>query len=95
MMKRRALLSAAVATTAVAGLPAKAQTLLGVTAKEIKIGNTIAYSGNASAYGVIGKSHAAYFKMVNAMGGRGLTLANVPAATCCTWQLTGTSPADP
>ena len=23
---------------------------------------------------------------------RGLTLANVPAATCCTWQLTGTSP---
>ena len=68
-MKRRALLSAAVATTAVAGLPAKAQTLVGVTAKEIKIGNTIAYSGNASAYGVIGKSHAAYFKMVNAMGG--------------------------
>ncbi len=23
---------------------------------------------------------------------RGLTLANVPAATCCTWQLTGTNP---
>ena len=23
---------------------------------------------------------------------RGLTLANVPAATCCTWQLTGTAP---
>lgn len=23
---------------------------------------------------------------------RGLTLANVPAASCCTWQLTGTNP---
>ena len=23
---------------------------------------------------------------------RGLTLTNVPAATCCTWQLTGTNP---
>jgi branched-chain amino acid transport system substrate-binding protein len=41
----------------------------GVTATEIKIGHTIPYSGPASAYGVIGHGHAAYFKMVNEMGG--------------------------
>ena len=36
---------------------------------EIKIGNTNPYSGPASAYGTIGKSIAAYFKMVNDQGG--------------------------
>lgn len=41
----------------------------GVTATEIKIGNTIAYSGAASAYGVIAKLEAAFFKMVNDQGG--------------------------
>jgi branched-chain amino acid transport system substrate-binding protein len=41
----------------------------GVTDKEIKIGNINPYSGPASAYGTIGKSIAAYFKMVNAEGG--------------------------
>ena len=44
--------------------PAAAQTP-GVTATEIKIGNTNPYSGNASAYGTIGKTIAAYFKKVN------------------------------
>jgi branched-chain amino acid transport system substrate-binding protein len=41
----------------------------GVTATEIKIGHTNPYSGNASAYGTIGKVEAAYFKMVNEQGG--------------------------
>ena len=41
----------------------------GVTATEIKIGNTNPYSGPASAYGAIGKSIAAYFKMLNDQGG--------------------------
>jgi branched-chain amino acid transport system substrate-binding protein len=41
----------------------------GVTATEIKIGNTNAYSGNASAYGVIAKLEAAFFKMINDQGG--------------------------
>jgi len=41
----------------------------GVSDKEIKIGNTNPYSGPASAYGAIGKSIAAYFKMVNDRGG--------------------------
>ena len=35
----------------------------------IKIGNTEAYSGPASAYGTIGKTQAAYFKMINDQGG--------------------------
>src|SRR6202047_4109863 len=41
----------------------------GVTDTEIKIGNTMPYSGPASAYGVIGKAEAAYFNMINAQGG--------------------------
>jgi branched-chain amino acid transport system substrate-binding protein len=41
----------------------------GVTATEIKIGNTVPYSGPASAYGVLGKAEAAYFRMVNEQGG--------------------------
>src|SRR5215471_3742232 len=36
---------------------------------EIKIGNTMPYSGSASSYGVIGKSEAAYFTMINERGG--------------------------
>jgi len=35
----------------------------------IKIGNIMAYSGPASAYGVIGKIEAAYFDMINEQGG--------------------------
>src|SRR5262249_6027294 len=34
-----------------------------------KIGNIMPYSGPASAYGVIGKTEAAYFSMINAGGG--------------------------
>ncbi|HEU5190221.1 MAG TPA: ABC transporter substrate-binding protein [Methylomirabilota bacterium] len=48
---------------------APAQTVVGVTATEIKIGNTNPYSGPASAYGTIGKTIAAYFKKVNDEGG--------------------------
>src|SRR5258708_24237525 len=44
---------------------ASAQTLSG----EIKIGNTMPYSGPASAYGTIGRAQAAYFKMINEKGG--------------------------
>jgi branched-chain amino acid transport system substrate-binding protein len=41
----------------------------GATDTEIKIGNTMPYSGPASAYGVIGKTEAAYFNKINAEGG--------------------------
>jgi len=46
-----------------------AQTVVGVTPTEIKIGNTNPYSGPASAYGTIGKALGAYFKKVNDEGG--------------------------
>ena len=36
---------------------------------EIRIGNTMPYSGPASAYGVIGKTIAAYFRKINVEGG--------------------------
>jgi len=41
----------------------------GVSHTEIKLGNTMAYSGSASSYGAIGKSDAAYFAMINDQGG--------------------------
>jgi len=41
----------------------------GATDGEIKIGNIMPYSGPASAYGVIGKTEAAYFRKINAEGG--------------------------
>jgi branched-chain amino acid transport system substrate-binding protein len=41
----------------------------GVTATEIKIGQSTALSGPASAFSVISKGEAAYFKMINDKGG--------------------------
>ncbi|WP_315702895.1 MULTISPECIES: ABC transporter substrate-binding protein [unclassified Bradyrhizobium] len=41
----------------------------GASDTEIKIGNIMPYSGPASAYGIIGKTEAAYFKKINDEGG--------------------------
>ena len=41
----------------------------GATDTEIKIGQTTPFSGPASAYATIGKTQAAYFKMINDQGG--------------------------
>src|SRR3984893_5191790 len=41
----------------------------GASDSEIKIGQTMPYSGAASAYGTIGKAEAAYFAMINDQGG--------------------------
>ena len=38
----------------------------GASDSEIKIGNIMPYSGPASSYGVIGKTEAAFFNMINA-----------------------------
>jgi branched-chain amino acid transport system substrate-binding protein len=67
----RLLLVGLLGTLLMAGgvLPAAAEDLPGVTATEIKIGNTNAYSGPASAYGVVAKAEAAFFRMVNDQGG--------------------------
>jgi len=62
------LLVGGLATLAGAGAAA-GQTVVGVTATEIKIGNTNPYSGPASAYGTIGKVVGAYMKKVNDEGG--------------------------
>jgi branched-chain amino acid transport system substrate-binding protein len=70
-MRRREWLTAAAALFALAGAtgPSVAADAPGVTANEIKIGQTMPYSGPASAYGTIGKAELAYFKMVNEQGG--------------------------
>ena len=41
----------------------------GASDTEIKIGQTMPYSGPASAYGTIGKAEADYFRMINEQGG--------------------------
>jgi branched-chain amino acid transport system substrate-binding protein len=61
------MLAALAALALVAARPASAET--GVTDKEITLGQTIAYSGPASAYGNFGKAEVAYMRMVNDHGG--------------------------
>jgi ABC-type branched-subunit amino acid transport system substrate-binding protein len=41
----------------------------GVTATEIRIGQTMPYSGPVSAFGALGKGELGYFRMVNERGG--------------------------
>lgn len=67
MIKRLALAAALLATSSLAF----AADPPGVTATELKIGNTNSYSGPTSSYGVIAKTEAAFFKMVNDQGGVG------------------------
>jgi branched-chain amino acid transport system substrate-binding protein len=68
---KRSILFLAISLGLGLALPAAAQKKYdaGASDKEIKIGNTNPYSGPASAYGTIGKSIAAYFRMVNEQGG--------------------------
>src|SRR5476649_2242438 len=68
---RIAALSTAIVAFAAAGGTAFAQKKYdtGASDTEIRIGNIMPYSGPASAYGVIGKTEEAYFKMINAQGG--------------------------
>ena len=72
MSTRKLFVSASV----IAGLALGTSTALaqkkydtGASDTEIKIGNIMPYSGPASAYGTIGKTEAAYFKMINEQGG--------------------------
>lgn len=64
----RAAALAAIACTLLAGCEGR-QGAPGVTDTEIKLGQTMPYSGPASAYGTIGKTEIAYFQMVNDQGG--------------------------
>ncbi|MBW7962495.1 ABC transporter substrate-binding protein [Bradyrhizobium sp. BR 10261] len=66
---RTAALVTAVATLASTAALAQKKYDTGATDTEIKIGNIMPYSGPASAYGIIGKTEEAYFKMINDKGG--------------------------
>ena len=68
MLDRRSVLAAAGAALAAPRI-GQAADATGITATEIRIGNTAPYSGPASAYGTIARCEAAYFKMVNEQGG--------------------------
>src|SRR3978361_1781982 len=71
--KMLALTAFAVATMVATTASAQKKYVAGATDTEIKIGNIMPYSGPASSYGVIGKTEAAFFKMVTdkgAIGGR-------------------------
>ena len=68
---RKTLLASAAAAALLMAGPAMAQKKYdeGASDTEIRIGHTNPYSGNLSAYGTIGKSHEAFFKMINDQGG--------------------------
>jgi ABC-type branched-subunit amino acid transport system substrate-binding protein len=70
-ISRLAIASAAFIMFAASGSSALAQKKYdtGATDTEIKIGNIMPYSGPASAYGIIGRTEAAYFKKINDAGG--------------------------
>ncbi|MBR1091697.1 ABC transporter substrate-binding protein [Bradyrhizobium manausense] len=69
--RRLAALSTAMILFASSGSDAVAQKKYdtGATDTEIKIGNIMPYSGPASAYGIIGRTMSAYFRMINDNGG--------------------------
>ena len=71
MITRRTFLQSSAAAGAFAASTgsARADNAPSVTDTDIKIGQTMPYSGPASAYGVIGRTETAYFKMVNEQGG--------------------------
>jgi ABC-type branched-subunit amino acid transport system substrate-binding protein len=69
MISRRDFLFASTASLALGPGAARASNAPGITDTEIKIGQTMPYSGPLSAYGVIGRTEAAYFKMINEQGG--------------------------
>jgi branched-chain amino acid transport system substrate-binding protein len=72
MITRRFLLQSAAAAAAYSAQgfrAARAENAPGVTDTEIKIGQTMPYSGPVSSFGVIGRTELAYFKMINEQGG--------------------------
>jgi branched-chain amino acid transport system substrate-binding protein len=68
ILRTTALVTAVATLTSGAALAQKKYDT-GASDTEIKIGNIMPYSGPASAYGIIGKTEEAYFKMINDKGG--------------------------
>jgi ABC-type branched-subunit amino acid transport system substrate-binding protein len=71
VIRKLAVFSATLALLAASASGASAQKKYdpGASDTEIKIGNIMPYSGPASAYGIIGRTEAAYFKKINDEGG--------------------------
>lgn len=69
MWTRSMLLAAAIAVAATSPLSAQNKYDTGASDTEIKIGQTMPYSGPLSSYSTIGKLQGAYFKMLNDKGG--------------------------
>jgi branched-chain amino acid transport system substrate-binding protein len=70
LTRRSILATAPAAALVLKAWPARAKDYgPGVTDSEIKIGNTMPYSGPGSSYGTIGKSETAFYKMINDQGG--------------------------
>src|SRR5271166_4847680 len=69
MLNRRSFMQSSAAAALFSGAGRARAETPGVTDAEIKIGQTMPYSGPASAYGVIGRTETAYFKMINEQGG--------------------------
>ncbi|KRQ15453.1 ABC transporter substrate-binding protein [Bradyrhizobium manausense] len=69
--RRKLAALAMLAAGALAATPALAEKKYdpGASDTEIKIGNIMPYSGPASSYGVIGRTEAAFFRMINDQGG--------------------------
>jgi branched-chain amino acid transport system substrate-binding protein len=63
------LISLCIATAAGSLAAAQKSNAPGVSGTEIKIGQTMPYSGPASAWGTIGRAEIAYVKMINDRGG--------------------------
>jgi branched-chain amino acid transport system substrate-binding protein len=68
---KRPVMAALMAGVVLAAAPAFAQKAYdpGASDTEIKIGQTMPFSGPVSAYATIGKAEAAYFRMINDQGG--------------------------
>jgi branched-chain amino acid transport system substrate-binding protein len=83
---RSSLIGLAAAAALATALPAHAQKNYGpgVTDTEIKLGQTVAYSGPGSAYAMVGRMSVAYFKMLNetkgGINGRKLNLISLDDA---------------
>jgi branched-chain amino acid transport system substrate-binding protein len=71
MTQRRVLLTCVLLLLAVSAHPAAAQKKYdpGASDTEIKVGNIMPYSGPLSAYALIGRTQAAFFRMINEQGG--------------------------
>ena len=65
----RVLISVCIVAVTSSTVAAQKSNAPGVTDTEIKVGQTMPYSGPASAWGAVGRAELAYFKMINEQGG--------------------------